>query len=171
MPVSPQLRLNCAHPKVLIVEDEEELLDELALALEFAEVSVMCANNGLYALELLDQHPELCIVLLDWRMAGISGSDLMAAINANIAPQRPVALITMSGAWTDEEQQRAIELGAVACVTKPCHLSTISKAIDAALSQIEANLIRQHRLARSPLPKLEFLDDDAFREPDSAGST
>lgn len=142
MPKSPQMRLNCARPKVLIVENEGDLLDELALALQLADISVMCANNGPSALELLGQYRELCIVLLDWRMAGMSGGDLMAAINADIAPQRPVAMIAMSGGWSDEELQRAKELGAVACVTKPSFITTITTAIDDALSHVKARLQR-----------------------------
>ena len=62
---------------VLIVEDEKEQLEELALALEMAGVPVMCANNGPAALDLLAQYEELCIVILGWRMSGMSGENLI----------------------------------------------------------------------------------------------
>jgi CheY-like chemotaxis protein len=123
---------------VLVVEDEEDLLDELVLALELASIPVVCASNGTSAVELLVQHHELCLIILDWNMPSMTGSSLMSAIKEKIEPTRPVAMIALSGGWTDDEEDKAKKLGAVACIKKPYSIVTLKRAIKIAMAKIES---------------------------------
>lgn len=154
---------------VLIVEDENEQLEELALALELAGIPVMCANNGPAALDLLAQHEELCIVIVGWRMSGMSGANLMSALKDKLRPTRPIAVIALSGAWTEIEERTATELGAVACIHKPYSVSTVTSAIDVAVAQVNDMSRQLCGTALARLLHLDFLDDTTTREHDSAG--
>lgn len=134
MSLFDEFRSENSQPRVLIIEDEDVLLDELASALEFTGTPVMCASNAASAVELLTQHQNLCVVLMDWRMPGLAGANLVRTIKAEFDPQRPVAIVAMSGGWTEEDEQTAVGLGVVACVRKPYSINTLKRAIRTAMA-------------------------------------
>lgn len=58
---------------VLAVDDEADVLDTVAAALEEAGFDVLCARSAEEAMVILEQHPEIEIVFTDVRMPGIDG--------------------------------------------------------------------------------------------------
>ncbi len=66
--------------RVLVVDDNEALRDNLAEALALEGYAVSVAANGEAALERLAQEPPPGVVLLDFKLPGISGADLLARI-------------------------------------------------------------------------------------------
>jgi CheY-like chemotaxis protein len=68
--------------RVLLVDDEPELLEAWSFALEYAGYDVKRARNGLEALDLVRQEiPDLLIT--DLMMPGMNGEDLCRAMRAN----------------------------------------------------------------------------------------
>jgi len=106
---------------VLIVEDDADTREMLAMLLRTEGFHTIAAEDGLEALHLLrtvrHRAPAApCLVLLDLKMPRLGGHEFRKAqLGDPILASVPIAV--MSGA-TDAEQ-RAQALGAVAIVTKP----------------------------------------------------
>jgi len=64
--------------RLLIVEDERDLLESLREFFEDAGFSVQAADNGAEALGLLQQGELPCVVLLDLAMPLLDGNELYA---------------------------------------------------------------------------------------------
>ena len=92
--------------KILVVDDEADLLAELAPMLERAGYSVTTAGDGVQALRAVEQiKPEL--VVLDVMMPRMSGMALLVQLKSNY-PAVPVILITgYGGRFTPQEAMGA----------------------------------------------------------------
>lgn len=104
-------------PRILVVEDEKDLLDVLTYNLKAAGHEVFVSADGVGVLELARKHlPEL--ILLDLMLPEASGLDLCRSIKSDPATKHiPVMLVTAKG----EEIDRVVgfELGADDYVVKP----------------------------------------------------
>ena len=90
--------------KIAIVNDDRDFVDMVSLLLEDEGYEVRACSRGEVALPLLQQwHPDL--VLLDLRMAGLSGWDTLDLIEADPALAGTRVLIT-SGAVEEASSQR-----------------------------------------------------------------
>jgi DNA-binding response OmpR family regulator len=69
--------------RVLVVDDNEALRDNLAEALELEGYAVAVAPDAEGALASLDEDPLPRVVLLDFKLPGMSGTDLLARIRAD----------------------------------------------------------------------------------------
>lgn len=78
------------QPTILVVDDEEGLADLYALYLE-EEYTTRIAYDGEEALDLIDDSVD--VVLLDRRMPGISGDEVLTTLRERGFDQ-PVALLT-----------------------------------------------------------------------------
>ncbi|MBW3623118.1 MAG: response regulator [Armatimonadetes bacterium] len=58
---------------ILIVEDDPDSQDALAMVLEGVGHPVVCASNGREALEQLHREPEACLIMLDLMMPEMDG--------------------------------------------------------------------------------------------------
>ena len=101
--------------KILVVDDEEEVLNTLKILLTIKGYTVHTAKDGLSAIEKVKEvNPH--IVLLDVIMPGIGGIDTLKEIK-KISPKTAVIMVT---AVIDEElAKRAVQLGADDYITKP----------------------------------------------------
>ena len=100
---------------VLVVDDELQLRRLFARSLTKAGYTVTEARHGREALELVRQHA-FDLVLSDVQMPDMNGLDLLEALHAHY-PELPVALV--SGSFDEAATERAMGLGAVACLSKP----------------------------------------------------
>mgnify|MGYP002401224238 CR=1 FL=1 len=72
--------MNSSPARVLVVDDNEALRDNLAEALQLEGFTVAVAPNAEAALDQLAKEPPPRVVLLDYMLPGISGADLLARI-------------------------------------------------------------------------------------------
>jgi putative two-component system response regulator len=100
--------------KILIVDDDADLRDALAIILE-PLFRVIAASGGAEALELLKkERPRL--MLLDVSMPGMSGIEVLAAAKTAV----PALIVVMLTSQQDVElAAKALSLGAKEYVTKP----------------------------------------------------
>ncbi|MBN2238086.1 MAG: response regulator, partial [Bacteroidales bacterium] len=80
--------------KILWVDDEIEILKPHILFLEQKGYSVRALNNGIDALDLIDEE-RFDILFLDENMPGLSGIETLEKIKRKL-PQLPVVMITKS---------------------------------------------------------------------------
>lgn len=115
--------------RILLVDDNEELLFSLVRLFKNAGFAVASAGDAETALEKLPgERPD--VVLTDLRLPGRSGLDLLRAVR-ELLPSVPVLLVT---AYGDEDTAAAAQsLGAFAMLTKPVFRQELLAIVNRAL--------------------------------------
>ena len=106
-----------AKEKILVVDDEEDILELIRYNLIIEGYRVDCAASGEEALiKAAEQSPDL--ILLDLMLPGLDGLDVCRELKANSATRQiPVIMITAKG--EDADIVSGLELGAEDYITKP----------------------------------------------------
>ena len=106
-----------AHEKILLIEDEKDILELIAFNLEFSGYDVVKASNGEDGLKLAKKVvPDL--VLLDLMLPGMDGFDVCRELKQDKSTRKiPVIMLTARGEDTDIVS--GLELGAEDYITKP----------------------------------------------------
>ena len=117
--------------RILLVDDDEDMRSLLADVLSDEGYEVIQAANGAEALVLLHREA-FAAILLDKRMPGLSGMDLLPGLRV-ICPQTPVIVITAFGdAHTAAE---GAEKGAFGLLFKPFRMDELRALLDHALAR------------------------------------
>src|SRR5882757_5174105 len=123
--------------KILIVEDEPNMVSGLRDNFEFEGYDVITAQDGVSGLSrALDESPDL--VLLDVMMPRMSGLDVCRQLKAK-RPSIPVIMLTARGQEVDKVV--GLELGADDYVTKPFSIREL-------LARVKAVLRRAHTVPK-----------------------
>lgn len=103
---------------VLVVDDAISLRQTISLTLQKYGYQVVQAQNGVEALEKLQHHPEVNLVISDLEMPRMNGFELLSNLrqSSNLA-NVPVVVLTSRSA--EKHRQLAEALGANAYLTKP----------------------------------------------------
>ena len=106
-----------AKPKVLIVDDETDVVEFIGRTLQSEGFDVVFAYDGIGALDLVDsEKPD--IVVLDIMMPMMSGYEVCEQIKGN--PQtRDIPIICVSSAHTPDARALSLRVGASTLVVKP----------------------------------------------------
>lgn len=103
---------------VLVADDEPHIGRIIKMKLEQGPFRVSLVYDGREALALLEQEPDVSLVLLDVMMPHHTGLEVLAAMRAD--PRwRDVPCIILTAAGEAEYQRRAIATGASEFLTKP----------------------------------------------------
>ncbi|HIE00260.1 MAG TPA: response regulator [Thiotrichaceae bacterium] len=106
------------HKKVLIVDDDMRNTFALLTLLEDKEVEVLVAENGKEALEMLEQHPDTHLVLMDIMMPEMDGYETMQNIRKQFR-FRQLPLIALTAKAMPGDKAKCIEAGANDYLSKP----------------------------------------------------
>lgn len=111
--------------KLLIIDDEADIREFAQSYFKKRGIEVFTAANGQEGLEMISaNNPD--IVLLDMRMEGMSGMDVLKELRAKNLTTR---VILVSGIEESEETNEARALGVVDFVHKPLDLSELEKIV------------------------------------------
>jgi two-component system alkaline phosphatase synthesis response regulator PhoP len=103
--------------RILIVDDEPNIVTSLEFLMRGSDYEVRVARNGEEALRLAETlRPD--VVLLDVMMPQRSGFEVCRKIRENPALQH-VKIIMLTAKGRDAEKKKGLDLGANAYVTKP----------------------------------------------------
>lgn len=122
-----------ARYKVLLVDDEEELVRALAERLEIRQLECEVALNGEEALRMVVDNPPH-VILLDLRMPGMDGMEVLRRVKKS-HPEIQVVVLTGHGSESDEQIVR--RLGAIDYLQKPVDIRELVKALDYAYAARE----------------------------------
>ena len=112
--------------KVLVVEDEEEIIEFLKNFLRRRKIEVYLAKSGLEALDIFEkQNPNL--VLLDIGIPHIDGLEVLREIKEKV-PQTKVIMVT--GRADKKSISEAKKLSADAYINKPVDLAELHSVIE-----------------------------------------
>ena len=122
--------------KMLVVDDEEVVCQNIRMAMEGTGVSVEYSLDGQTALEMVKRSKQegalYDIVLLDWKMPGMDGVEVAGRIRKEIAKKIPI--LTLTGYdWMDIEAE-ARAAGVDAFLSKPFFLTSFRRAVDSLLN-------------------------------------
>ncbi len=147
---------------ILIVDDEAAERITLGEVLRLEGYHVTLAASGEEALALVrKQSPRFDIVILDLRLPGIDGLQVLEGIR-KISEETIVILIT--GYGTLETAINALRKGAYDFLLKPCPIDEVLGAIQRALSELKAGrhrrtLVAQLQNTLQELVKTDNLED------------
>jgi two-component system response regulator PilR (NtrC family) len=113
--------------KILLVDDDVEIIDELGIFLRRRGHDVVCVAGVVEALRALEGATRFDVVLTDLRRPDGSGIDVLRACRALPAPQ-PKAIL-MSGHAGPEESRNARDEGAQYVFAKPVPVNALLQAL------------------------------------------
>ncbi len=129
-------------PSVLIVDDEADLLEEMATTLSEEGFAVLRAPSGTAALRLFGANPEIGVVVTDVRMPELDGLQLIERLLAELQPNAAKPqIIVLTGHGTMDTAIRALRLHASDFLSKPVTradlVGTVRRAMDRCLGARE----------------------------------
>jgi PAS domain S-box-containing protein len=104
--------------KVLIVDDDMRTVFALSRLLAARGIEPLKAANGIQALAMLDQDPEIALVLMDVMMPQMDGYEAMRQIRARKA-LRKLPVIALTAKAMPEDRRKCMEAGASDYLAKP----------------------------------------------------
>jgi DNA-binding NtrC family response regulator len=119
------------QPKVLIVEDDPDIRNILALFLGEKGFQVKVAESGDRALAMLHEEP-MDLILSDVRMPGMSGLDLLRDVKER---DPEIQLVLMSAYSNVRDAVQAIQLGAADYVEKPIDFRRLERVMQTVLEK------------------------------------
>ena len=114
--------------KVLVLEDEDNIRSFVVLNLNRAGYDTVEATTGEEALELLKQHPETRIALLDVNLPGIDGFEVCRRIRAT---NSKMGIIMLTARTQEMDKVTGLMTGADDYVTKPFSPAELTARVDA----------------------------------------
>ena len=103
---------------MLVADDEPHIGRIIKMKLEQGPFRVTLAYDGREALEVLEQQPDIGLVLLDLMMPHLSGLDVLGRMRSD-ERWRELPCIILTAAGQEQQYRRALELGATDFLTKP----------------------------------------------------
>jgi CheY-like chemotaxis protein len=125
---------DCSNPsRVLLVDDERELVQTLSERLQMREVGSAVAYDGPSALQLVQEDdPE--VMIIDLKMPGIDGIEVLRRVKEE-RPEIEVIILTGQGSKADEAQ--CLKLGAFGFLQKPVDIEKLGRMLKRAHSKIQ----------------------------------
>jgi DNA-binding NtrC family response regulator len=119
------MRCKSQQSAVLMVDDEQRFVDNLAKRLALRGFSPVVAYNGRSGLDMIDRQtfPNL---VLDLRLPDIDGLEVLRQVRERHPDTR---VIILTGSGTAQDFRRCQELGAFAFLSKPVNISALIRLL------------------------------------------
>ncbi|MBW2442694.1 MAG: response regulator [Deltaproteobacteria bacterium] len=115
---------------VLLVDDESEFVETFSERLTMRNLEILKAFSGEEALQVLEAHQDIEIVILDVKMPGMDGIETLAEIKKRYPL---IEVIMLSGHADVESAIEGMKQGAFDYLMKPCDMDQIiAKVTEAA---------------------------------------
>jgi DNA-binding response OmpR family regulator len=123
--------------RILVADDETDILELIGFTLEYAGHQVLRAPDGATALEQARQLPPDLIVL-DVRMPGLNGYEVCQQLKQD-ETTRSIPVVFLSAKGQGAEVDHGLGLGAVDYLVKPFAPDQLVRRLEEILSQKEAS--------------------------------
>lgn len=115
------------QPRKILVVDDSKLMHKMYEVM-LRQYPLVFAADGRQALERLQEHGEIDLVVLDINMPNMNGLEFLGRIRSDTAfVDLPVVIISTEG--RDDDIARGLEAGAWAYIKKPFHSEEILNLI------------------------------------------
>lgn len=141
-------------PTILCVDDEINILEGMKINLRKAG-KILTATSGAEGLKVLEEHPDIAVVVSDMRMPGMDGAAFLAKAH-DLRPDTVRILLT--GFSDMEAAVRAVNEGQLfRFLTKPCPPNMLQPTIAAAIDQHRLLTAEKELLQRTLLGSVHAL--------------
>lgn len=120
--------------KILVVDDDMRNVFALSKVLKERGMEIVKAENGLKALEMLDQQADIDLVLMDIMMPEMDGYEAMQKIREQ-ARYNKLPIIALTAKAMKEDRQKCIDAGANDYISKPIDVERLLSLIRVWLSK------------------------------------
>jgi DNA-binding response OmpR family regulator len=114
-------------PKILIIEDQPEVLRMMAFVLTRAGCEVQTAQSGNEGMQLAQQR-EMDLILLDIDLPDINGFEVCRCLKEDPRVSG-IPVIFVTGRFCEESRRRGLALGAADYIDKPFDISHFIRRI------------------------------------------
>jgi DNA-binding response OmpR family regulator len=139
--------------RVLVAEDDEGLREVLVLGLSDAGYHVDAVDRGDDAIDYLRWH-EYDVAIIDWRMPGAEGIDVVAWARKH---DRPTALLMLTARDTPADRIRGLDTGADDYLVKPFDFGELLARVRALQRRprgVDAPVLRAGNLELDPVSRV-----------------
>ena len=123
------------HETILLVEDESSLRDMTARMLEASGYRVVTARTAEDALELLQDYPDVALVITDVVMPGMSGADLAV----RLSDLKPGMRVLFVSGYTDDKLTRVLSMRGAHFLPKPYTVTLLTRKVRQMLDEPDAS--------------------------------
>jgi two-component system response regulator FlrC len=127
------MAVTSARKRILVVEDDEDLRENLAELFGYEGYEVVTAGNTPEALEMLSRH-DVDLVLTDLWMPGKSGIELIEEARARHPGVRAILMTAFGDGYAEIESVRR---GAIGYLKKPFEVDEVLSLVTRVLSLTE----------------------------------
>jgi two-component system, chemotaxis family, chemotaxis protein CheY len=115
------------QPRKVLVVDDSKLMHKMYEVM-LRQYPLVYASDGRQALDRLQEHADIDLVLLDINMPNMNGLEFLAQLRSDVSrSELPVIIISTEG--REEDTARGLEAGATAYIKKPFHSEEILDVI------------------------------------------
>ena len=115
------------QPRKVLVVDDSKLMHKMYEVM-LRQYPLVYASDGRQALDRLQDHADIDLVLLDINMPNMNGLEFLAELRSDAArADLPVIIISTEG--REEDTARGLEAGPTAYIKKPFHSEEILEVI------------------------------------------
>jgi len=147
--------------KILAVDDEEFNLDIIERHMVKAGYTVVLAEDGLAALERLEENPDTAAIVLDRMMPVMDGMELLARIKG-IRKFQDIPVIMQTAAAGSEQVLQGIQAGVYYYLTKPYDDTLLLAILESALKDAKSRKEMREQVSRQRR-MLGLMDESIFR--------
>jgi CheY-like chemotaxis protein len=104
--------------RVLVVDDDARNIFALTSVLENQDMEVLTATNGRQAIDLINQTPDLSVVLMDIMMPEMDGYETMREIRNNPS-FRTLPILALTAKAMKGDREKCLQAGASDYIAKP----------------------------------------------------
>lgn len=127
-------------PRILLIDDEETILDNLKFILELEGYQVITASNGREGLRIISENRDIDTVISDMKMPGLSGLDVIRSVR-EVDPDIGVIILTGHGDMDNAIQ--SMREGAFDYLNKPVNADKLILCLERVVRKTA--LIRENR--------------------------
>ena len=137
--------------RVLVVEDEANIREMIALNLRLAGMEAVEAESAEAALPLLEQKPGCDAAILDVMLPGMNGFSLCETIRRT---DQKIGIIILSAKGQEQDKIRGLSIGADDYMTKPFSVSELLARVEALCRRVSRTAGGDEKEKSSPLGML-----------------
>lgn len=115
------------QPRKVLVVDDSKLMHKMYEVM-LRQYPLVYASDGRQALDRLQEHADIDLVLLDINMPNMNGLEFLAELRSDAA-RADLQVVVISTEGREEDTARGLEAGATAYIKKPFHSEEILDVI------------------------------------------
>ncbi len=125
---SETIPMNLKDKTILLVDDDMRNIFALTSVLENKQIGVLFAENGKEAIQVLLEHPEIDLIIMDIMMPEMDGYEAIKNIRA-MPEYRELPIIALTAKAMKGDRLKCIEVGASDYMNKPVEIEQLLSLI------------------------------------------